>query len=406
MQISELLEALGDSLVWASAGPGELPEDLMLDFVRADTVYHPDTIYIGPWAEVCPFLAQLSPNAGLPLVVCTRCTAGERCPQHAAPFGLAGVCLDEVSVYRILSHTLRRTQNGTQDAPGQSRNLALLYSDLFSGGIRSQTIWESRSAILHSRYPKSELKWPTYHVLYIDIPAEPGPALPRLPLLVQRLSGLLPFWNIAEWDGKIVGLLLEKDICLLSQTDAGPLSSFLSAYGLYGAVIGLSVRYYRIKTLLQMAAQGIRVGKILYARDDVHLFYPGRDFNSYMMIDLFRRAFRSTVKHNDVGYYISFPIMALIRYDKHYQTNLRTVLYTYISTNCSLAQTAETLGLHKNTITNKLKKIERIVQCDLTDPELQFELRLSFRILHYFELCADLPAEARPADIPGDAFIL
>ena len=300
---------------------------------------------------------------------------------------------------------MRQQYVAVQVQPAE-QGLEALFSDLLNGNINSQLIWESRSQILRSKYDSSLLHPALYHVLYIDIPSEINQSAADIEALVRTLSPQLPFWNLAKWNGKIVGLFLEKDLKLPQPSEVAPLVNFLNTHGLYAAVVGLSVRYYRIRTLLQMAIQGIRVGKRLYAKDGTRLFYPNNDFNCYMMIDLFRRAFRSINKHDDVGYYINFPIMALIRYDNRYQTNLRAVLYNYIMTNCSITQTAELLGLHKNTVMNKLRKIESIVQCDLSDPNLQFELRFSFKVLHYFELCAELPAGSNVSDIPGDAIIV
>ncbi len=65
--------------------------------------------------------------------------------------------------------------------------------------------------------------------------------------------------------------------------------------------------------------------------------------------------------------------------------NLRDVLYFYLMNGRSVSATAERLYLHRNTIMNKVKKIQSILNVDLEDRHVRQRLIFSCQVLRYFE---------------------
>ena len=62
-------------------------------------------------------------------------------------------------------------------------------------------------------------------------------------------------------------------------------------------------------------------------------------------------------------------VISLADYDRDYQTDLLKVLYTYLRQNCSLAHTAQAMNYHRNTILNKVNKIQEVTGINLSDAE-------------------------------------
>ncbi|HEY1824190.1 MAG TPA: helix-turn-helix domain-containing protein [Trebonia sp.] len=60
---------------------------------------------------------------------------------------------------------------------------------------------------------------------------------------------------------------------------------------------------------------------------------------------------------------------------------LRFTLATYLDSGASINDTAAILGLHRNTITNRVAQIQRILGVDLADPETRLALHLATRTL-------------------------
>jgi purine catabolism regulator len=59
--------------------------------------------------------------------------------------------------------------------------------------------------------------------------------------------------------------------------------------------------------------------------------------------------------------------------------DLQTTLSTYLDTESSLAETAAILGIHRNTVADRIARIERLLDVDLADPETRLALHLACR---------------------------
>ncbi len=60
---------------------------------------------------------------------------------------------------------------------------------------------------------------------------------------------------------------------------------------------------------------------------------------------------------------------------------LRTTLATYLDTESSVAETAAVLGVHRNTVADRIDRVQRLLGVDLGDPETRLALHLATRAL-------------------------
>jgi len=74
-------------------------------------------------------------------------------------------------------------------------------------------------------------------------------------------------------------------------------------------------------------------------------------------------------------------VVRLHEYDIMHGTNYLTTLETYLMHNNSLLKTANQLSIHKNTMTYRLRCIEKVVKMDLSEPEERLSILLSCIIL-------------------------
>lgn len=308
--------------------------------------------------------------------------------------------LEQAAEYII---QLLRSNKGCLQKQDEAVNKLIV--DLINGKIEGQGVFEQRASILHSPFNANEEGMRYYHVLVIKLPNIYVDNSTKYMEFCSVLNTAIPMGNFTYYKKQIVGLFITKELVHYHKSDLLTLEEILKKYNAYGAYVGIGSRYYRIRTLYQMCLQGIRIGKILFAKEERHLFFPKDDYIDYMSIDLMHRAFTSIYGHDDIGYFISSRIMELIRYDKQNKSNFHDILYYYLASGGSIVKTAQILEVHKNTVANKIDQIEKLVGGDLSDRETQFELLLSFKILNYFELCTRLPPEVSLTDIPGDALI-
>ena len=82
---------------------------------------------------------------------------------------------------------------------------------------------------------------------------------------------------------------------------------------------------------------------------------------------------------------IHSSIIQLTRYDAKHNSNLRDVLYHYLICDRNLVKTAAATYMHRNTVLNKITKVESMLGIDLNDARLRQKLILSCQIILYIE---------------------
>ena len=79
--------------------------------------------------------------------------------------------------------------------------------------------------------------------------------------------------------------------------------------------------------------------------------------------------------------YYNKTIRPLINYDEKNQSDLTTVLRTYLKHNGSVKETADELYVHRNTINYKLSRIEDLLGVDLSSLDSRLQLSIGFMLL-------------------------
>lgn len=83
--------------------------------------------------------------------------------------------------------------------------------------------------------------------------------------------------------------------------------------------------------------------------------------------------------------FLSSRFLRLQRYDEKNGTDLCQLLRCHLSCMMRVSDTARKLFLHRNTVLNRLQKIEEVLGSDLMDECVQNELHLSFLIADYLD---------------------
>ncbi len=73
-------------------------------------------------------------------------------------------------------------------------------------------------------------------------------------------------------------------------------------------------------------------------------------------------------------------LLPLVEYDKKYNTELVKTLETFFASNRNLREVSKKLYLHRNTVLYRMNRIQQILNVDLKDPEVLFNLEVALRI--------------------------
>lgn len=102
----------------------------------------------------------------------------------------------------------------------------------------------------------------------------------------------------------------------------------------------------------------------------------------YEDIGIYRLFFEYDDKSEMVSIYTN-TLGKLIDYDSDNEMDLKGTLEVYLDTNCNIGLSSEILGIHRNTLKYRIKRIEEILNIDFENPNQCFNLRLAYKIKKY-----------------------
>lgn len=258
------------------------------------------------------------------------------------------------------------------------QNIETFFSDLIEERITDEEMLEQRIAVL----PKPIQLFISCIVIRRTNPADP---LVQEQML-RELERIFPQDNFCFYKNDIVVLHSMAERVLGGfDWDTEALTGYLHKFDAYCGVSHATRFRNHIKTLWRLSSETAHIGRILQRDGMSDCIFAYQDYGMYYIIDLCANEFLQVHNHDDLIYLVHPAIIAICRYDNAHNTNLRDVLFYYLLSHCSLNKTAQRLYMHRNTVLNKLNKIEEITRISIQDGYLQVYLIFSCLIMRYYE---------------------
>jgi len=175
----------------------------------------------------------------------------------------------------------------------------------------------------------------------------------------------------------IVLLLDRKKNIPMTDTDFLNLKKSLKEHHL---VSGISRRFHKLADLrihYEQAVAAIELGPLAHPIDS---FYTYDKLAFYHLINL-------SGKEKDLKKFCDPLIFELLEYDEKNKTEFSKSLYEYLISGSNAKSTAFRLGIHRNTMDYRIRKIEEILNINLSNPSLVWSLYCSFKV---FEVTGDI----------------
>lgn len=140
--------------------------------------------------------------------------------------------------------------------------------------------------------------------------------------------------------------------------------------------IGVSNLFFRVENFAARYAQAFRALELaskLCPKEKVS-FYS--DYAFYDLLD-------STRERERLGLYCHPALGLLSRYDHAAGTDLYHTLEIYLACNCSIKEAAQSLYIHRNSLTYRLECIRNLTHVELNNSNVRFLLEISYRIDHF-----------------------
>ncbi len=115
-----------------------------------------------------------------------------------------------------------------------------------------------------------------------------------------------------------------------------------------------------------------------------------RDYSAYVSIQYAMERFLQKFEPRAIRSLLHPEFVTLLLHDSKNHADLVDVLYHYYTYGGDVNRTAQSLFVHRNTVYNKLKTIQKILNADLDDPHVRSSYITSLRIFYYCERCLGL----------------
>lgn len=188
------------------------------------------------------------------------------------------------------------------------------------------------------------------------------------------------FYENGEW---IILYSQEKATTVELDISYDAFSQLLDQYCLNAGISYACQLPEQYRILYLTASSSVKLGRDMKLEPCTKRIYTYYQYHPYYMIQLCSQKYVE-VYHTRNLVYLAHPYaVRLYYYDLKNNSNLLDVLITYLSYAQNLSLTAQALYMHRNTVMNKLNKIENILHHKPFTEKDQLSILLSCMILKY-----------------------
>lgn len=161
-------------------------------------------------------------------------------------------------------------------------------------------------------------------------------------------------------------------------------SDLLKKYHLHAGMSNSGRAVEHLYTQYVNARNALEIGESLKTPPHIPNIYHHMEYVSYNILHFCLPEFVRQYGHDNIIYLVHPATVDLHRYDSTNNTNLLDTLHTYLSNGHSITETADAMFLHRNTISNRIRKIKEITSLSVENPQVQDALLTSCKILQYY----------------------
>lgn len=241
-------------------------------------------------------------------------------------------------------------------------------NDLLNGELNNNELINERSKYL-------DIKFSHYlSVIIVEYIVDSNGNIP-LPYIRELLESLIFRARCTVYGNQLIMVLSRKRRYPFNPEEKQKLYQFLEENQMIAGVSRSFLDMSRLKNFYGQAVTAIDLG--LHLDKQKFLYF----YEDYMEYDLIRKA----AKSGEVKEICSPMIFELIDYDRDNNSELIKSLFAYLSSGNDLAVAASKIGIHRNSMNYRIRKIEEVLNIKVDDPHLTFSLYLSLKILRFNE---------------------
>lgn len=202
--------------------------------------------------------------------------------------------------------------------------------------------------------------------------------------VISQLEKIMPGNNITVYQGDIVILFSYTVRTWHLNIDYEKLHELLVRYDAFAGISNGTRNHTMIRTIYLLAKSTVKLG-IAVCKDKSKRIFTHEEYSMFCIIDLCAKHLRENYKLDDIVYLSHPAAVALTRYDRKHNSNLRDTLFCYLINDRNLNKTSKIMYMHRNTTSNKINKITEIIGESLDNGQLQLRLLFSCLLIRYYE---------------------
>ena len=194
---------------------------------------------------------------------------------------------------------------------------------------------------------------------------------------LANLAAQLAYWLKTDWlyEERQSALILFESTELLPDFD----DRLRSILKMTGCAACLSPEYGELMDTARWRRRNSRLPPFMNAAPGTLVHYD--DWLGWGLLS------ETALQPAELDCFIPCELRLLRSTDRQEHTAFLPTLITYFENHCSKKQTALAMGLHVNTVSFRLQKIEELTGLRLEDPQTLFTLPAAIRMMQYQEAC-------------------
>ena len=200
--------------------------------------------------------------------------------------------------------------------------------------------------------------------------------------VITRLEELFTDSYVCLYGNTI--LIVERNMKLSDpMIEEDKIMPILTQFDCYLGGGNFGYHFSSLSAMYSQALAGVRLGLKVHPKKRI---YKYEDYAIYQVVESALESSGRLMKTRNPIHLCNSEAVALIKYDADNHDTLTDVLCEYLRHNCNVCDTAKALFIHRNTMNNKLRKIEEIIGKKLDNPNLLDRLRFSCAVYEYMNI--------------------
>lgn len=217
-----------------------------------------------------------------------------------------------------------------------------------------------------------------HYIITMLVTFEDAPPVP-VNYVASQLKNAIPSCILTTYEKDILLFVPANQSAEYPDFDKNVLEALLESCGAFMGIAFPVRSILSVPTEYVDARRAITFGRARHPLSPSRIFWV-EDCCFDRIIDLCSHPAHKDYHNGNLGFLCHPALIALIRYDRKHHTDYVDVLDQFLRSNQNIAECARKLYVHRNTLVNKLNKIEEITGRSLNDDYLLHLLFFSLQI--------------------------